>query len=73
MEKKLQRPTGIESSYFVRIKGSDTYIHYRDRKYIFKATIRGACMFETSFAEEFIKADDEYELEKVLVKDALIT
>jgi hypothetical protein len=30
-------------------------------------------MFETSFAEEFIKADDEYELEKVLVKDALIT
>jgi hypothetical protein len=36
MEKKLQRPTGIENSYFVRIKGSDTYIHYRDKKYSLK-------------------------------------
>jgi hypothetical protein len=30
-------------------------------------------MFENSFAQEFINAEDAYELEKVLVKDALLT
>lgn len=71
MERSLQRPLNIENCFFVRIKGSDTYIHFRYRQYIFKPTARGACMFESTFADDYIHAEKEYELEKILVKEVL--
>jgi hypothetical protein len=71
MENKPHKTLTLDDSYFLRIKDSDTYIHHRYRQYILKPTIRGACMFERTFADAFIESKGEYTLEKVSVKEAL--
>jgi hypothetical protein len=71
MKNTTSEPLKPENSYFIRIKGSSTYVHFRYRKYILKPTINGACMFESSFADQFLQSEGEYKLEKVPVIDAL--
>jgi hypothetical protein len=71
MENKPQQTLTLDDSYFVRVKHSHTYIHHRYRKFILKPTIRGACIFESSMADDFIQSEGDYPMEKVPVKDAL--
>jgi hypothetical protein len=72
MENKTLQTLTLDDSYFVRVKESNTYIHHRYRKFILKPTIRGACMFESSMADNFIQSEGDYVLEKVPIKAALL-